>query len=195
MAYYRRQTAQLATISELKDGSFQQAKDVLAGGVITDRGLVSRVNILGVIVEKQSENSLVLDDGTTSMTCRRFDEMEIDADVGDLVLVIGKPREYNGERYLVLEICKRLANKNWVAYRKKELERLLNTTSVELPPSTSSESPAEQLIVRIREADSGQGADVQEIVSSMKNGEMILKTLLEEGEVFEVRPGKVKVLE
>ena len=45
--------------------------------------------------------------------------------------------------------------------------------------------------------DNGDGADTEDIITSanMDNTEDIIKSLLEEGEIFEVRPGKLKVLE
>ena len=49
----------------------------------------------------------------------------------------------------------------------------------------------------IKELDAGDGADFEAVVSkaNVLNPERTIKTLLEQGEIFELRPGKLKVLE
>ena len=54
----------------------------------------------------------------------------------------------------------------------------------------------ETLIELIKKHDSGDGADVENVLAEFKgDGEKLVKVLLEEGEIFEIRPGKIKVLE
>ena len=45
--------------------------------------------------------------------------------------------------------------------------------------------------------DQGSGVDVDEIVSNIKieNCDQIVQNLIEEGEIFEISPGRVKLLE
>ena len=49
----------------------------------------------------------------------------------------------------------------------------------------------------IKQKDNGNGADFNEIVENYKesNAEKLIQFLLKEGEVFEISPGKLKVLE
>ena len=49
----------------------------------------------------------------------------------------------------------------------------------------------------IKEVDAGQGADTQEIITKLnvEDAESIITKLLEQGEVFEIKPGKLKILE
>ena len=49
----------------------------------------------------------------------------------------------------------------------------------------------------IKEIDDGMGADTQEVITkaNMGNAEEIISMLLKEGEVFEIKSGKLKVLE
>lgn len=200
---FQRQTAVPCRLSELKDGRWVQQPDRPAG-IETSRGVLTRVNVFGTVVEKQPTGFLV-DDGTTAIAVRDFDPepQPVQAGIGDLVLVIGKPREYQGEKYIILEICKRLANSAWLDYRKKELElfpiRQVRTEvkapeKVEVPEGGN---PFEAIIGKVRELDTGNGADVQEVLSAIDNPEKdrLLQSLIEEGELFENRPGKVKVLE
>ena len=49
----------------------------------------------------------------------------------------------------------------------------------------------------IKNIDDGEGADFQDVVAMAKseNAEDILKNLIKNGDIFELRPGKLKVLE
>lgn len=54
----------------------------------------------------------------------------------------------------------------------------------------------EILIELIKKYDSGEGADVEAVISEFKgDGDKLVKVLLEEGEIFEIKPGKIKVIE
>ena len=240
---YARQTAVPCTLAEMKSGEWVQNDGLVPSGVKIRRGLISRVNVIGVLVDK-SENAFSLDDGTSISRVRSFETtpVAIHASVGDLVVVIGRPREYNNERFLVLEICKRLRNPSWVKYRKYELESLSNTAITELNnsipieihnstnhnsvnnnftnqtsqpkqsipvpqpnvnthkvdvPITQTKNPFELLMDTIRELDSGNGANIEEVLKHIhiEDAENYIRTLIEEGEIFEPRPGKIKVLE
>ncbi len=181
-------------------------------GVRTARGFVSRTNVLGVIVGKD-DGGFTLDDGTSTMSVRAFDTAPtmLAHDVGEVVIVIGRPRDYNDERYLVLEICKKLRSTAWVEYRRKELSLFAGLAPAAEPritisqdeavvvevPATSGKNPYEMIIDIIRELDSGSGADVGDVLAKYNgtDGEDVVRSLREDGEIFEIRPGKVKVLE
>jgi len=57
--------------------------------------------------------------------------------------------------------------------------------------------PYQKILNVITILDKGEGVDVQEVVNNIKidNCENIVQNLIEEGEVFEISPGKVKILE
>jgi RPA family protein len=59
------------------------------------------------------------------------------------------------------------------------------------------ESPAQKVYGMIKSLDRGKGADTDEVIekSGLENCQRVIQTLLEEGEIFEIRPGKLKVLE
>ncbi len=212
---FLRQTAVPCTLFELKNGVWMQNDGLVPSGVKTIRGTISRVNTIGVMIDK-SEGAFSIDDGTSIIRVRSFDTPAptIYASIGDLVLVVGRPREYNNERFLVLEIVKRLRNPAWIQYRKKELELLSGVEIYEMPivddsvaftpvahkvevPISSTKNPFELLIEKIRELDSGSGADIEEVIATLKidGAEKYVRTLIDEGEIFETKPGRVKVLE
>jgi hypothetical protein len=207
MPAFARQTAVPCTLAELRDGQWVQNEGLIPSGVKTGRGLISRASIIGVITDK-SNSGITVEDGTTPISVRSFEQKPIYADVGDIVLIIGRPREYNGERYIVLEICKKLKNPAWVQYRKRELTKHM-PVAFEIPVIEAPRAPAQpiaapqtknpfELIVEtIRTHDKGPGADIEDVLANVKvpEAQKFLQTLIEEGEIFEIRPGRLKVLE
>jgi exosome complex RNA-binding protein Csl4 len=200
MAQYARQTAIPCTLGDISSGPWVQNEGILPSGVQTQRGFVSRASIMGVVIDK-SATSFSLDDGTNVVSVRSFDTKPVLASVGDIVLVIGRPREYNGERYLVLEICKRLRNTAWVQYRKRELDTL-RSASFEIPTvepvvteDASKKNPYDVLMAKIRELDAGGGVAIGDLLTVVPEAEKFIRTLIEEGEIFEIKPGRVKILE
>jgi len=239
---YVRQTAIPCSVLEISGGAWVQNDGLAPSGVQTDKGFVSRASIIGIVVEKR-DVSFSLDDGTNIINVRSFDpKPNINVEIGDVVLLIGRPREYNQERYIVLEIVKRLHNHSWLHYRKRELDLfaqlvpaqsdaelerkrqytaqivaaaqataaaasmkahvapIVPTQGVsveELVQETAPQNPFEKVMAAIRQLDAGSGADMEEViaVANHPETEQLLKTLLEEGEIFEVRPGMIKVLE
>lgn len=65
------------------------------------------------------------------------------------------------------------------------------------PTEVSDKSPTDIIYEIIKEKDDGSGVDIEEIIeaSGNENAEKIITNLLMEGEVFEISPGKIKVLE
>ncbi len=200
MAQYTRQAAVPCTLKEISDGVWEQHPGFEPSGVRTPRGMISRCSVMGVLVDKQ-ESNLAVDDGTHIISVRSFDPVPVYAQVGDMVHVVGRPREYNGERYLVLEICKRIKNPAWVQYRKRELEQLYGKVTqapkTPIPVEVDAKNPFETIVGKIRELDHGTGADVDEVIAAagLPDANKLLQTLMEEGEIFEIKPGRVKVLE
>jgi len=91
---------------------------------------VSRVNIIANVVETFiSEDaalaSLVIDDGSAIIHVRAFKEdtkLLQDIGVGDLILVVGKIKEYNNEMYILPEIVK-VMPLAWGKVRRLELQK------------------------------------------------------------------------
>ncbi len=207
---YARQTAIPVTLGELAAGTWTQGEGMEPSGVRCVRGFVSRASVIGVIVSKD-EGGYRLDDGTSTMSVRSFDAPApmLARAIGDVVQVIGRPRDYNGERYLVLEICKQLRSTAWAQYRRKELalfagiapapqSTILQDGEVVVEvPASAGKNPYETVLDLVRELDTGGGADVDEALAryGKPDGEEVVRSLLEDGEIFELRPGKVKVLE
>ena len=117
----KRQTAYKCSIKDLNYGIFTKRPGWESSYVMTEHGDFSRVNIIAVIVSKDG-NSMTLDDGTGQIDARVFDEnIKIDnLDIGNIILTIARPREYNNKIFLAVEMIKPLNNIGWINYRKKE---------------------------------------------------------------------------
>ena len=192
---------------------------------------VSRVNIIGFVVNKnEMENgfSLDVDDGTGQISLRAWqDDLKIleGFNIGDLVLVMGRPREFSSTVYIVPEIVKKLDNYAWMKFRKLELEKLHGlplakedkveeVVSTEASPAVEEPivAPIEEEVVEstpdlestgkvislIEKGDVGEGVDVKMIVDESGLSEAVVSAvvseLLKSGEVFEIKPGRMRVL-
>lgn len=214
----QRQVAYKAKISDLVNGKYIVNDGWQPNYLELRNGKrISRVNLMGTIISKNPEldfNSLVIDDGTGNVALRLFEgenELLQRFNVGDVVLVIGRPRKFGQETYVVPEIIKPIENKNWVLLRRLELDKEPNENKIrsekikpklkkpESPSKkeTDSENISLKAINAIKKIDKGDGADTEEIVKCLNCGdaEDIIVALLREGEIFELRPGKLKVLE
>lgn len=195
-------------------------KDILRGKYVKDEGWnpnyielngkrISRVNIIGTIVSKENMGSfwsVLLDDGTEKINARSFEQNQnLDsADIGDVVLVIGRPREYGNERYILIEIIKKIENKKWILFRKAEIDRKgieeqtkenVFEKDVVTEEVIKQNSSADIVLERIQNLDKGEGADFEEVTKGIDDGEEVISSLLSDGWIFEITPGKLKILE
>ncbi|MBI4981432.1 hypothetical protein HZC30_07830 [Candidatus Woesearchaeota archaeon] len=87
---------------------------------------IFRLNVMGIIVNKEKQGSitnLLLDDGTGKIILRSFEENKNVRELaaGDTVMVIGRVRIYNQEKYLSAEIVKKI-EAIWMKIRRLELK-------------------------------------------------------------------------
>lgn len=177
--------------------------------------------------EDGNYGALTLDDGTETIRVKAFgpDVARVKSvEVGDFIRLIGKPKEYNDELYLTPEIVRVEDDPNWFLVRKAELgkpaEGKIEEEGIEVPSlrvkassgteqiagrddrtvgSNEEESPNVKLVALIKSEDSGDGADVNEIIEKSGMDELdarnLIAGLLKSGDVFEPRRGKLKLLE
>ena len=255
----KRQTAVKAWISDIKNGTYIKAEGEWEPNFVeTATGKkISRANIMGVVLGDDSDNSFTVEDGSAKITIRSFEPLTEKPTIGSPVLVIGRPREFSNEIYLLPEIIKTLSDKNWLHYRKAELEATEVTVKAgtinesgqtkekqPTPQKTNLNKPAEEIkkqsisveetvmetkidsqpiiasksiepqvqetpapknnpfdiiIATITKLDTGDGADIDEVISSSgideSQAENIINNLLMDGEAFEIRPGRLKLLD
>jgi RecG-like helicase len=195
---------------KLKIGDILLGKPVMNGEKFSflelgDKKIV-RVNIIGNIVDKyesEGERKYIffkMDDGSGQISLKVFgDDMAKFKDVtqGLTVLVIGVLRHWNNETYIQPEIIKE-QNTKYLLVRKLELDR---TPSPKTSPIEKSKIIAikDSIINIIKEAEDEGGIEREQLIMKLKDAspEIInqeIKKFLEEGIIFEPRPGKVRYL-
>ncbi|MFT4313115.1 MAG: OB-fold nucleic acid binding domain-containing protein [Candidatus Woesearchaeota archaeon] len=239
MAELKRQIAKIVPLSELKKSQYVEREGWEPNVFQTSFGEVSRINVIGIVIETQKplakieeQTTFVIDDGTEKVEVRAFDTVELfeEIDVGTPILLIGKPRKYMEDVYIIPEIIRPI-EKKWISYRQKEFELLKQKTPTqetvqesapnvvedvpEEKPQTSSvkeesqeqetiedepknPGPNVQIIQAVDELDTGDGAFIEEIPQKVKLSADDVKervnSLLLHGEIFEIKPGYLKVL-
>ena len=202
---FQRQVAYKIKVSDILNGSF--IKDDVSAGYIKLNGMsISRVNIMATVVYKPEGhdfNNAVIDDGSGRIPLRIFDTVNIfsKVEIGDSVLMVGKIREFNNEKYVLPEILKKIDNFEWMNVRKLELDSKDANGSTEAAADNSARSPGTEIYDKIysliKEMDNGDGVCVDDLIKKSNNSkaEAVISKLLENGDIFEITPGKLKVLE
>jgi hypothetical protein len=176
-----------ANVAERDIAHYAQIKDILNKPIIEQESSpssiqlgntnASRIRIYGIIV---SQDPLIIDDGTGNIIIRNFDQT-LGSTLGDFVLCIGRPRSHAGEPYILGEILKK-TNPKWKTYYEK----------IQASKQTTTSNPLDI----IRELDKGDGANFEDVAKKLgTKGEDIITSLLAKGDIFETRPGKLKILE
>ena len=214
----KRQVAYKVRINDILKGEYvKEEGEWVPNYIKVGDKKVSRINLMAVVVSKQNlENtnyqSLLIDDGSGKISIRSFEEGNNfnNIEVGNFALVIGRPREYFNEKYIVSEILKKIEEPLWVELRKLELEskrdvkEQIESSESELVDKEEDveeerieDDINKKIFNLIKEIDAGEGADTQEVItkSNIDEAEGIIKKLLKEGEVFEIKSGRLKVLE
>jgi hypothetical protein len=168
-------TAQPVWINELLSGSYNQNENAPSTVTLSNGTIIEKARIYGIAVATEE---LVVDDGTGSILVRTFDAQN-KVTIGDAVLVIGRLRINNQQPYFLGEIVKKI-NPLWLKVRKQQIPQ-----------------PGKETVINIiRMLDTGNGADYNEAITKLgSNGEELIVHLLATGELFETRPGKLKILE
>lgn len=167
---------------------------------------IVRINVVGNIVDKyevEGERNyifLTLDDGSGQIKAKVFgdDVSKIkNLNQGETIIVIGVLRNFNNETYISPEIVKGVEPK-YLLIRKLELEKERSQSST---PVEKSEIVAikDKVLDLIKKAEEEGGIEVDKIIMNLRetSPEIInqeIKKLLEEGIIFEPRPGKLRWL-
>jgi len=163
-----------------------------------------RCALVGVVVSAidGTPPAFVLDDTTGIILVRQF-ERPANAVVGTAVNVIGWCREHDGERYIASDIVKRI-DVRWLDVHRRLVVSVTPATASSVAGATgvveekiTDDDDTDIAMLRtIRELDAGSGAPVDDIVRRMgADAENRVVMMLQRGDVFEVSPGKIKVLE
>jgi RPA family protein len=170
---------------------------------------IIRVNVIANIVDKYvSEGekhwaTLTIDDATGQIRLKvfgddisKFDEIN----QGDTILVIGVLRSFNQELYIIPEIIKKY-DPRYLFVRKLEIEKSLKLETKNQSASTPEQKleTRDQIIEIIKSNQDSNGASTEDIILKIKSAppELIhseIIKLIEDGIVYEPRPGRVRWL-
>lgn len=214
----QRMTAKKVRIYDVINGKWVKKEGMEPSYIETSYGdQLSRVRIMGTIVSKflaEDGNfaSITVDDATDTIRAKTFKTVKpLDAaEVGDIVDVVGKVREYNEEIYIIPEIVLKIRNPNMELLRKLEImTQLKKHGSIKQKVVASAPAPEEQeekvepaekedLRKKVLEKieASVEGISYSEVIGGMsapeEEVESVINDLLAEGICYEPTPGKIR---
>lgn len=196
MEEIKRQVARKISIDDLQKGIYIKQEGWQSNFVQTQSGdKVSRINMVGTVISQQ-EAQCSIDDGTGRIDIRTFDQSQSlpTLAIGQVIMVIGRPREFDSEMYILPEIVKPVIDKKWIEVRLKELRRK-EKIMVEATPQPKKEVGMQEIYEAIKNLDQGNGVNIEDVLQKLNDPqtEEIIQKLLREGELFEIAPGKLKI--
>lgn len=190
---------------KLRIGDVLKAKPIINEGKFLFLELgdkkISRVNFIANVIEKYFNDgekkyaSITIDDASGQIRLKSFGEdIEVLRDLtqGDTLQIIGLAREYNGEIYILPEIVKKVDPK-WLLVRKLEIQN--SRKDLPLP----SNAPLRDIILdKIKKSEEQGGVEVENLIMDTETSPDLInsevKKLIEEGRVYEPRPGVLRYL-
>ena len=167
---------------------------------------VSRVNLVASVVSvyeniDKTMKSVDVDDSSGSVSLKAWgDDIKLlNFEIGDICLIIGRPRNSGGQIFVTPEIVKKL-DINWAKLRKLELEKLYGSRErVESIVVSDVEKPVDssrQKVLNILEKSGEITFDDLVSKSGVNEEDLkgIISELLKEGEIFEPKPNYLKVV-
>jgi RPA family protein len=164
---------------------------------------VVRLNILANCVDKFIQEgekqfaTLTVDDASGQLKLKAFgDDIEPLKEImqGDTLQIVGNMREWNGELYMIPEVVKKV-DARWLLVRKLEIQNARK----DLPAAENGSNDLKNsLMDKIKAAETDGGIDTDALIMEVEaspdaiNAEV--KKLLEEGLVYEPRPGRLRYL-
>ena len=215
-------TAKKVRIVDLVNGEWVQQDGMEPSYVIAKTGeRVSRARILATIVSKFLSDdgnfgSLTIDDETDTMRAKCFKDMSIldGVETGQLVDIIGKVREYNGEIYLMPEVIRQVEDPNFLLLRKLEIMKCIKDIEKSgVSEGTEARNEDRKGVGVVGSSGEAEKNDLRkkliEIIEASENGieysklieqsgqpeekvEPVVNDLLSEGICYEPTPGKIK---
>ena len=197
-----RQVAYIINLKDLSNGTFVKEEGWSPNYVSISDKKVARVNFIAAIINVEQENNvqnILVDDGTGKISLRNF-EAPFNVNVGDIVLIVGRVWQFGNELYIAPEIIKKNIDTKWSAVWKglalKQDVQIVPKIEEKVEEITITKEPksnVNSILEKIKELDDGSGANYEEVLKT--TDEKTISSLLQQGEIFELKPGKLKVLD
>ncbi len=191
----------------MNTGTGSQGQERFAFLELGDKKIV-RVNVIGNVVDKYESMgetkyiSFTIDDGSGQIRVKIFGDdtgKYMGFVQGQTVVVIGVLRYWNNEIYISPEIIKETSPK-YLLIRKLETEKDKAVSQNQFPMGKEQiVAISDQILNMIKESEPEGGVETEKIILKLQNFSPAIinkeiQRLLEEGIVFEPRPGKIRYL-
>lgn len=198
---FKRHTAYKAKIGDILSGNQIVDGEKLRFVEVNGKN-IARVNLIANVVDKYIQDdekkfaSVTLDDATGQIKLKTFgDDIEKlkPFEQGDTVLAIGLVREWNKEVYVTPEIIKK-KQPEYLLLRKLEVD-------LDKPKPADKKEITElkdKMIEIIKREEANGGVEIKKLTEELQAKQDLInqeiRKLLEEGTIYEPRPGKVRYL-
>lgn len=198
---FKRHIAYKMRIGDLLQGRVVMEMERFKALETGDKQIV-RVNLIANIVDKFIQDgekkfaSLTVDDASGQIKLKVFGEdiakFEPFAQ-GDTISIIGLMRAWNNEVYITPEIMKK-RDPAYLLVRKLEVDK----SRPKIVEKSDLTKVKDNILERIKQADENGGLETEKLVLELKASPDVInneiRKLLEEGMVYEPRPGKLRYL-
>jgi len=163
---------------------------------------VVRINLVANVIDKYIQDgekkfaSVTLDDSTGQIKLKVFgDDIEKFSQLnqGDTIMVIGLLRTWNNEVYITPEIIKK-KEPAYLLVRKLEIEK----DAPKVHDKAQISELKDKILQMVKDGEKDGGANIDQIILNLKESPDLInqeiKKLLEDGIVYEPRPGKIRYL-
>jgi RPA family protein len=168
---------------------------------------ISRINIIGNIVDKYDSEGdkqysfFTLDDGSGQIKLKIFGEDSLKfkkIKQGQTVAIIGTVRNWNNETYIQPEIISE-KDPRYLLLRKLEIEKTRKQTAKPIEDKKEIIALKDKILNAIKSSEEEGGIDTDKIITEFREASPDLinqeiQKLLEEGIIFEPRPGRLRYL-
>ena len=206
-SFPKRYHAVKVSISRILSGTLQHDSPSEPLYLLSSGEKLYRLNLMTAILSIDqigSITNIIIDDGSGKLIVRLFEGHKSIAllIIGKCILIIGKARIYNNEKYISPEILK-VISPLWLKLRSLEIQQeKIMYTKITAPEQVieevvaTSSSPFLIITKLIKQLDQGEGVHIEDIIekSTVKETEQLLTLMLEKGDIFQITPGRVKVL-
>ncbi len=198
---YKRNTAYKMRVGMILKGKPHIENEKLRALEFNEKQIV-RINLIANITDKYVQEgekkfgSITLDDASGQIKAKVFGEdLEKLSSLqqGDTVIVIGLLRSWNNEIYITPEIIKK-KDPSYLLLRKLEIE-------ASIPKTMQKEqllALKDKILDMTKTSEKEGGIDIEKIILELKEHPEIInqeiKKLLEDGVVYEPRPGRLRYL-
>ena len=198
---YKRHVAYRFRIGSIMSGKPIIENERLRFLEIDGRNII-RVNVIANVVDKfiqegeKKYGSITLDDASGQLRVKTFGEDVIkfnELNQGDTIMLIGLLKYWKDEVYVAPEIIKK-KDPSFLLIRKLELD-------AEAPKAVDRENLVklkDKILSMVKDAEKDNGIEIEKMILEIKEVPAVInqeiKRLLEEGMVYEPRPGKLRYL-